>query len=83
MTTIYLHIGFGRTGSSAIQKFGIDNQHLLRKSKTLYYPRDAHNASIHAKGNHDIEEIISNDKARRDLSQFKGDSVIFSSEGIP
>ena len=82
MTTIYLHIGFGRSGSSAIQKFGIDNQHLLQSSQTLYYPEHAHNTSVHARGNHDLEEIISNDKARRVAEQYEGNIVIFSSEGM-
>ena len=82
MTTIYLHIGFGRSGSSSIQKFGIDNQHLLQNSKTLYYPEHAHNTSVHAGGNHDLKEIISNDKARRVVEQYEGNIVIFSSEGM-
>lgn len=36
--TLYLHIGWPKTGTSAIQKFMVDNYRVLKKKYDLYYP---------------------------------------------
>ncbi|HFU75142.1 MAG TPA: glycosyltransferase, partial [Arcobacter sp.] len=64
---LYIHIGLPKTGTSAIQKFLVDNTRVLREKHNLYYPDfgqwvdGSHHKIAFALGNNPYEEMKSND----------------------
>jgi hypothetical protein len=79
--TLFLHIGTPKTGTTAIQHFGIDNQTALHKKGVFYFPTDYIN-TWYGKGHHYTNDIIQNNNAIQLIFDSNCHAAIISSEGM-
>ncbi len=70
MNTCYLHVGPHKTGTTAIQRFLLDNQKLLFKSNIVYPKRFQSLA-----GHHDFRELLLNNSLCQGDIEFLGNQA--------
>jgi len=79
--TIYLHIGTPKTGTTAIQHYGIDNCQALANQGVYYYPKD-YIQSWHGRGHHYPMDIVNSPATLKFLENSQFEKVVISSEGM-
>ena len=84
--TLYVHIGTGKTGTSAIQNISENDRFALHDIYGVYYVTYGHkysNSSINRKNEHEVTEITENlNELKNIISNSKLKKFVVSSENF-